>query len=65
MLLQDGEEYVFVIGAASNGLTEFDVAMFWPLGAEVLSPSEKDDFSDLLYNRLYSMSFDIITYRQL
>ena len=57
---QDGEEYVLVVGAAGNGLAEFDVAMFWPLG-----PAEKDDFSDLLYNRLYSMSYNIIIYGQL
>ena len=62
---QDGEEYVLVVGAAGNGLAEFDVAMFWPLGAEVLSPAEKDDFSDLSYNRLYSISYNITTYRQL
>ena len=47
MPLQDGEEYVLVVDAASNRLAEFDVAMFWPLGAEVLSPAEHDDFSDL------------------
>ena len=62
---QDGEEYVLVVGAAGNCLAEFDVAMFWPFDAEVLSPAEKDDFSELLYNRLYSMSYNIITYRQL
>ena len=51
---QDGEEYVLIVGAACNGLAEFDVAMFWPLGAKVLSPAEQDDFSDLLYSRIYS-----------
>ena len=36
MPLQDGEEYVLVVGAACNGLAEFDVAMFWPLGVKFL-----------------------------
>ena len=62
---QDGEEYVLVGGASGNGLAELDVAMFWPLDAKVLSPAKKDDFSDLLYNRLYSLSYNIKTYRQL
>ena len=62
---QHGEEYVLVVGAAGNGLAEFDVAMFWPLSAEVLSPDEQDDCSDLLYSRLYGMLYNIITYRQL
>ena len=65
MTQQDGEEYVLVVGAAGNGLAEFDVAMFWPLSAEVLSPDEQDDFSVLLYSKLYSMLYNIITYRQL
>ena len=61
---QDGEDSVLIVGAAGNGLAAFDVAMFWPLGAEVLSPAEQDDFSVLLYSRLYSMLYNIITYRQ-
>ena len=62
---QDSEEYVLVGGAFSNRLAEFNVAMFWPLGAEVFSPAEQDDFSHLLYYMLYSMLYNIITHRPL
>ena len=42
------EEYVLVVGVVGRFCSaEFDVAIFWPLGAEVLSPAEQDDFSDL------------------
>ena len=36
----DGKEYAFVVGATSNGFAEFNVAMSWPLSAEVFSPAK-------------------------
>ena len=43
MPLHDGEEYVLVVGATRNGLAELNVAMFWPLSAEVFSTAKQDD----------------------
>ena len=59
----DGEEDVLVAGATSNYLAEFNMAMFWPLSAEVFSPAKQDDFSDLLHSMLHSMLYNMITNR--
>ena len=50
-----GKEYVLVVGATSNILAESNMAMVWPLSAEVFSPAKNDDFSDLLNSMLYSI----------
>ena len=60
----DGEEYVLDAGATSNCLAEFNMAMFWPLSAEVFSPAKQDDFSDLLHSMLYNMLNNKITHRK-
>ena len=64
MTPHNSEEYVLAIGATSNVLAEFDVAMFWPLSAEVLSPAKQDDLSDLLNSMRYII-YNMITNRKL
>ena len=54
----DSEEYVLVVGASSKILAELDMAVFWPLSAEVFSPAKQDDFPDLLYTISYSTLYD-------
>ena len=52
-----GEEYVHVVGTPGYALAELNVAMFWPLNAEVFCPAKQDDLSYLLYIMLYSMLY--------
>ena len=61
----DCEEYVLVVGATRNGLAEINVAMSWPLSAEVFSPVKQDDFSDLLHGMSYSMLYYMTTNRKM
>ena len=65
MPLDDGEEYVLVVCATSNGFAGFNAALFWPSSAEVFSPAKQDDFPDLLHSMLHSMLYNMITNRKL
>lgn len=57
---QDGEENVLIICASRKILAELNVAMFWPLCAEVFCPPKQDDLSYLLRNMLFTMLYSTV-----